>query len=274
MAQPSISVNKNMVSKKEGKIKSPGGICRCFWGISSLFRKYAAEYCAETETEDNIEACRRYLFSCPDNLENWTWNVPWFSDPVFLGKYPEDGLKKYAPYLPNITQEDMALISQPLDFMGENIYNGIMLLAGTNGEPEYVDRYPGFPFTGNDWPVTPECFRWGLRLLYERYKMPIYVTENGVCCRDTVSLDGKVHDPQRIDFLHRHMLAMRQAMEDGADIRGYFEWTLTDNFEWNHGYKDRFGLVYVDFRTQQRIRKDSSYWYEEVIRTAGESLKL
>lgn len=227
----------------------------------------------KTETPENIEACRKYLFTCPDELNNWTWNVPWFSDPVFLGKYPEDGLKKYAEYLPTITDEDMALISQPLDFMGENIYNGIMLEADENGNPRYVNRYDGFPMTGNNWPITPECLRFGLRFLYERYKKPIFLTENGICCKDSISSDGKVHDPARIDFLNRYMLAMKKAMDEGVDLRGYFQWTLTDNFEWNFGYRDRFGLVYVDFRTQRRYRKDSSYWYAEVIRTNGGSLK-
>lgn len=224
------------------------------------------------ETPENIEACRRYLFRCPDELSNWTWNVSWFSDPVFLGKYPEDGLKKYAQYLPEITAEDMALISQPLDFMGENIYNGVMLEADENGDPVYVDRYPGHPITGNDWPVTPECLHFGLKLLYERYQLPIYVTENGICSRDVISSDGRVHDPQRIDFLNRYLLAMERAMDGGADIRGYFQWSLTDNFEWNKGYHDRFGLIYVDYRTQRRYLKDSAWWYAEVIRTNGGSL--
>ena len=226
----------------------------------------------KTETQADIDACRKYLFTCPEDMGNWTWNVPWFSDPVFLGQYPAEGLKKYAAYLPKITQQDMALISQPLDFMGENIYNGIMLEADENGEPRYVDRPSGFPTTGNGWPVTPECFRWGLKFLYERYKMPIFVTENGICSKDVISSDGRIHDPQRIDFLNRYILAMHQAMEEGADIRGYFQWTLTDNFEWDRGYQDRFGLVYVDFATQRRYRKDSSFWYEQVIRTQGANL--
>lgn len=227
----------------------------------------------KSETPEDIEACRRYLFSCPEDMSNWTWNVPWFSDPVFLGKYPEDGLKKYAPYLPEITPEDMQLIHQPLDFMGENIYNGIQIRAGENGEPIYVNRDPGFAITGNDWPVTPQCLRWGLKLLYERYRLPILLTENGMCNRDVVSCDGRVHDPQRIDFLNRYILAMKQAMDEGADIRGYFQWTLTDNYEWDQGYRDKFGLIYVDFVTQRRIRKDSSYWFEELIRTNGANLQ-
>lgn len=225
-----------------------------------------------SESPEDIEAARTTLFTCPEQLDNWTWNVPWFSDPVFLGHYPEDGLRKYAEYLPVITEEDMKLISQPLDFMGENIYNGFAMRAGADGRPEYVNRVPGFPTTGNEWPITPDCFRWGLRFLYERYKMPIYVTENGICCKDVVMSDGRVHDAERIDFLNRYIWAMHQAIEDGADIRGYFEWTLTDNFEWNLGYKDRFGLVFVDFTTQRRYRKDSSYWYEQTIKTNGRNI--
>lgn len=225
-----------------------------------------------TETPEDIEAARQVLFNCPDDMSNWTWQVSWFSDPVFLGHYPEDGLKKYAEYLPEITEEDMKLISEPLDFMGENIYNGYAIKMGPDGKPEYVDREPGYAQTGNDWPMTPDCFRWGLRYLYERYKMPIFITENGTCCRDWVSLDGKVHDPMRIDFINRYMLAMVTAMSEGVDIRGYFVWTLTDNFEWNYGYRDRFGMVYVDYNTGRRIRKDSSYFYEEVIMTNGDNL--
>lgn len=225
-----------------------------------------------TDKPEDIEAARQVMFSCPSDLSNWTWSVSWFSDPVFLGKYPEEGLEKYREYLPDIKKEDMELISEPLDFMGENIYNGYGIYMGEDNKPKYADREPGYAITGNDWPVTPECFYWGLKFLYERYKMPIFVTENGTCTRDWVAMDGKVHDPQRIDFLNRYILAMKKAMDDGADIRGYFEWTLTDNFEWNLGYRDRFGLVYVDFTTQRRIRKDSSYFYEEVIRTKGDSL--
>lgn len=225
-----------------------------------------------TETPEDIEAARQVLFRCQEDMSNWTWQVSWFSDPVFLGHYPEDGLKMYAEYLPEITDEDMKLISEPLDFMGENIYNGYAIKMGEDGKPEYVERDPGYAVTGNDWPMTPECFRWGLKFLYERYKTPIFVTENGTCCRDWVSLDGRVHDPMRIDFLNRYIVAMRTAISEGTDIRGYFAWTLTDNIEWNYGYRDRFGLVYVDFNTGRRIRKDSSYFYEEVIKSNGMNL--
>lgn len=225
-----------------------------------------------TNSPEDIEAARQVMFSCPSDLSNWTWTVSWFSDPVFLGKYPEEGLELYKDYLPTITKEDMELISEPLDFMGENIYNGYGIYMGEDGKPKYAKRENGYALTGNDWPVTPKCFYWGLKFLYERYKTPIFVTENGTCTRDWVSRDGRVHDPLRIDFLERYICAMKEAIDEGVDIRGYFEWTFTDNFEWNLGYRDRFGLVFVDFETQRRIRKDSSYFYENVIKTNGEAI--
>lgn len=226
----------------------------------------------ETNKPEDIEAARQHLFSLPDDLSNWTWNVAWFSDPVFLGLYPEEGLKKYKKYLPNITEEDMKLIAQPLDFMGENIYNGHMVRAGIDGKAEVVERYEGFPTTACDWPITPESLYWGPKFLQERYKLPIYISENGLSCHDVISCDGKVHDPDRINFLNRYLLALRQAATDGVDIRGYFQWSLMDNFEWARGYAERFGLVFVDFETQQRIVKDSGFWYRDVIKSNGETL--
>ena len=115
------------------------------------------------------------------------------------------------------------------------------------------------------WPVTPQALYWGPRFLYERYKLPILILENGMAAHDTVSLDGKVHDSNRIDFLHRYLLALERAAEDGVDIDGYFLWSFMDNFEWAQGYTDRFGIVYVDYETQARIPKDSAYWYQSWI---------
>ncbi|MBC8170073.1 MAG: family 1 glycosylhydrolase, partial [Anaerolineae bacterium] len=130
------------------------------------------------------------------------------------------------------------------------------------------------PLTAFYWPVTPDSLYWGPRFLYERYKSPILVTENGLANTDWVSVDGKVHDPQRIDYIQRHLLAFAKAGADGVDIRGYLTWSIMDNFEWAEGYKQRFGLVYVDYETQERIPKDSAHWYSEVIRTHGESLRV
>ena len=175
----------------------------------------------------------------------------------------------YEKYLPKITDDDMKLISEPIDIYGQNIYNGQCIRMGKDGHPEYVRRYEGFPKTAIDWPVTPECLNWGPRFLYERYKTPIYITENGMSCHDVVSLDGKVHDPNRIDFLARYLDELKKAATV-ADIRGYFQWSLMDNFEWSKGYSERFGLIYIDYQTQQRILKDSAYWYKDYIKNNGE----
>lgn len=179
----------------------------------------------ETEKPEDIEAARQDLFALTDDLSNWHWNVSWWSDPVLLGKYPEEGLEKYA----------------------------------------------GFPKTAMDWPVTPESLYWGPKFLYERYKKPIYITENGLSCHDVISLDGKVHDPNRIDFLARYLHELKRAANE-IDLRGYFQWSLMDNFEWAKGYSDRFGLVYVDYQTQKRVLKDSAYWYQQVIKENGENI--
>lgn len=223
----------------------------------------------EKETPKDIEAARKALFALPDDLSNWTWNVSWWSDPVILGKYPEEGMKKYEKYLPVITDEDMKLISQPIDFYGQNIYNGRCIRMGTDGRPEEVRRPAGFPKAATNWPVTPEALYWGPKFLYERYRKPIYITENGMACHDTVSQDGKVHDPNRIDFLARYLKNLKRAAEE-IDIRGYFQWSLMDNFEWDKGYAERFGIIYVDFETQERIWKDSAYWYRDLIHRNGD----
>lgn len=189
-----------------------------------------------------------------------------------LGHYPEQVLSQFEGRLPHITDADMKLISQPTDFFGFNLYNGIETSMGPDGQPLRRKRYDGFPKTAIQWPVTPEAIYWASRFLYERYRKPLYVTENGMSAHDWVSLDGKVHDPNRIDFYHRYLRELRKAADDGVDIAGYFAWSLMDNFEWANGYNDRFGLVYVDYTTQQRIIKDSGCWYRDVIDTNGEHL--
>ncbi|MFV0412868.1 MAG: family 1 glycosylhydrolase, partial [Oscillospiraceae bacterium] len=125
------------------------------------------------------------------------------------------------------------------------------------------------PRTARNWPVTPEVMNWGVKYIYQRYKLPVFITENGLSCNDKVFLDGGVHDPDRIDFLHRYLAQLEQAARGGADIRGYFHWSLTDNFEWNNGYKERFGLVFIDYTTQARTLKDSAAWYAKVAKTNG-----
>ena len=230
-------------------------------------------YPASDKPED-IEAAKQVYFGLNNPIENWSWNVAWFSDPVFLGEYPKEGLEKYKEYLPKITKEDMELIHQPIDFMGQNIYNGYMIRAGKDGKPEYVNRKPGSPKTAIGWPVTPECLYWGAKFLTERYKKPLYITENGMSCHDMVSFDGKVHDPNRIQFLDSYLGQLQRAADDGADVAGYFLWTFMDNFEWAQGYNERFGIVYVDYETQERIPKDSAYWYKEIMESNGKLLSV
>jgi len=113
---------------------------------------------------------------------------------------------------------------------------------------------------------------WTPRFLHERYKPTVIITENGMSNIDFVHLDGKVHDPQRIDFTRRMLKSIRRAIEDGVDVGGYFYWSLTDNFEWAEGYKQRFGLVYVDYPTGKRIPKDSAEWYGQVIAMNGANI--
>lgn len=225
----------------------------------------------ETEKEEDIEAARQALFAMNQDDQNWTWNVSWWSDPVLLGNYPEEGLKRYEPYLPRITDEDMKLIAEPIDVYGQNIYNGRCIRMGRDGMPEEVKRCEGFPKTAVSWPVTPEALYWGPKFLYERYRKPVYITENGMSCHDVVSIDGKVHDPNRTDFLARYLKELKRAAGE-IDLRGYFHWSLMDNFEWEKGYSERFGLVYVDYQTQKRMKKDSAYWYRDVIQSNGANL--
>ena len=200
-----------------------------------------------------------------------TWNVAWYSDPVCLGIYPKEGLKRFGQYLPQGWEKDMALISQPLDYYAQNIYQGHLFRAGEKGiEPV---RFPqGHPKTALNWPVSPEALYWGPKFLYERYGLPIIITENGMSAHDTVSLDGLVHDPYRIDFLNRYLLSLRRAVEEGVKVAGYFQWSFLDNFEWAFGYQERYGLVHVDYQTLKRTPKDSYRWYSQVIATNGENL--
>ena len=222
-------------------------------------------YPASDRPED-IEAARQVYFAPQEDLRNWHWNVSWWSDPVILGQYPEAFLKAYEPWLPDIRPGDMEIISQPLDFYGQNIYNGYAVHAGKDGKPVVGARPEGSPKTGTQWPVTPEALYWGPRFLYERYKLPIYITENGMSCHDWPSLDGKIHDPNRIDFTERYLKNL-EAASDICDIRGYFYWSLMDNYEWNLGYSERFGLIYVDYSTGKRTWKDSAHWYRDYIKT-------
>jgi beta-glucosidase len=222
-----------------------------------------------TSSAADIEAARRRSMEIDTKS---FWNNTWFGDPVCLGHYPEDGLKLFGADVPTIAPGDMKTICQPLDFYGVNIYSGEPVRAGEKGEPIPVPRGPGYPQTAFGWTIEPDSLYWGPRFLYERYKLPIVVTENGLSCFDIVSVDGAVHDPVRIDFLTRYLRSLSRAITDGAKVTGYFQWSLLDNFEWAEGFRQRFGLIFIDYETGARIPKDSAAWYAEVIRGNGANL--
>lgn len=200
------------------------------------------------------------------------WNSTWWADPIILGRYPENGLQVYGADVPKIQSKDFETMCQPMDFYGCNIYSSGKIRAGDDGKPVAVEHPPGFPHTHFNWAHTPEALYWSPKFLYDRYKLPIVITENGLSCADHRSLDGRVHDPTRIDFLQRYLLQLHRALSEGVPIQGYFQWSLLDNFEWAEGYKHRFGLIHVDFQTLERTWKDSALWYREVIKTRGRSL--
>jgi len=223
-----------------------------------------------TTTPADIDAARWASFALHNRSQ---WNNSWWVDPVLLGRYPEDGVKLYGKDMPKFKSTDLDEMRQPIDFLGLNIYSAATWRLGENALPQRVPLPPGYPRSAVDWQaITPAALYWGPRFFHERYKLPMAITENGLSTRDQIFLDGKVHDPQRIDYMNRSLLELARAIEEGLPITGYYAWSLLDNFEWADGYKQRFGLVYVDYQTLKRIPKDSFAWYREVIASGGKSL--
>jgi beta-glucosidase len=191
-----------------------------------------------------------------DAVLNWM-----YADPMLRGTYPE----QVVPYLPANFADDVANIAAPLDFYGVNYYEPQGVAAPGEGNPLPFELRPieGYPLTTNDSPVVPDGLREFLGTLRARYPElpPVYITESGC------SFDG-VHDRERIDYLQDHLAALGKAIAEGSDVRGYFVWSLLDNFEWSKGYQPRFGLVHVDYETLARTPKDSFHWYREMLRGA------
>ncbi|MCK5155525.1 MAG: beta-glucosidase [Spirochaetales bacterium] len=221
------------------------------------------------DTPEAIEAARKCMFSitASDCLNN-----TWFADPVIFGRYPEDGIKLFQKDMPKIIDGDMETICQPLDFYGVNIYHGKFISKTDRGDIITPPAPPGPALTTMEWELTPEALYWGPRFLYERYKLPIVITENGMGNCDWIHADGRIHDPQRIDFVTEYLTEFHRAITDGVKANGYFLWSVMDNFEWAMGYKQRFGIVYVDYTTGKRTLKDSAYWYKTVIESNGDIL--
>ncbi|MCA9253720.1 MAG: beta-glucosidase [Phycisphaerales bacterium] len=214
----------------------------------------------------NVEIARERTMGVS---EKHLFNNVWWMDPVIRGSYPEEGLRKYGKNAPLHLDSDFEIISEPIDFLGLNIYYGHEVAIEKGEATETRDQPNGHPRTSFGWPVTPEVLYWGPSWLYDRYNIPIYITENGMSNTDWLNIEGRVDDPQRIDFLKRYLAELHKVITDGADVRGYFHWSFLDNFEWDKGCRQRFGLVHVNFETQERTPKSSAYWYRDCIESNG-----
>ncbi|HEX8229684.1 MAG TPA: GH1 family beta-glucosidase [Chloroflexia bacterium] len=195
----------------------------------------------------------------------WQEGGALFLDPILRAHYPPAVQPALEQAEVIIKPGDLALIAQQLDFMGINFYRRMMF--DEQGEPTRVE---GAEYTEMDWEVHAPAFKRLLLRLNREYRLPpLYITENGAAFVDEPGTDGKVHDPRRVSYLQEHLGAVRDAMHEGVDMRGYFVWSLLDNFEWAEGYSKRFGVVYVDYPTQRRIVKDSGEWYAQTIAQNG-----
>jgi len=191
-----------------------------------------------------------------------------FLDPLVGRGYPQDMVNSFGNAMEFIKPGDMDTISVPVDFLGVNYYSrGIVRsnnISEEDNEPRTVFR--GDEITEMDWEVYPKGLYNILGRLYFDYAIPaIHITENGAAFVDEVSHNGQVDDPHRVSYLKRHLEMVKKAIQIGVPVKGYFAWSLLDNFEWGYGYSKRFGIVYVDFQTQQRIPKSSAKWYQKVI---------
>lgn len=196
----------------------------------------------------------------------------WFLDPIFKGEYPSDMMSLYGEAIGNfnfIESGDLEVISMAQDFLGINFYSrsivkhsiqsdSLLQLEHVQGEGKRTDM---------DWEIHPESLYKLLKRLKSEYTdLPLYITENGAAFPDQV-VNGEILDTERIEYFRGHFEAAHQFMEEGGNLKGYYAWSFLDNYEWAYGYSKRFGIVYVDYETQQRIPKNSAKWYKEVIQT-------
>ena len=205
-------------------------------------------------------------------LSHAAWNA-WFSDPILKGEYPKLAIEKYRGriVLPEFSPEDMEIISAPIDFLGLNNYSSDVCTLSESEWPLGVRAEPkGSARTDMDWGINPEGFHWLLTRLKRDYgDIKLYITENGCATRDIPDVYGNIEDINRIDYLRRYLMAANRAISDGVNLKGYFLWSLMDNFEWSFGYSKRFGIVYVDYESKKRTIKRSGHWYSAVIADNG-----
>jgi beta-glucosidase len=210
-------------------------------------------YPATDTPEDEAAAYRR------DGEDN-----RWFLDPLFRGSYPADLLDRNELVAPHVRDGDLEVVSAPLDFLGINNYSRFIVAAGADG-PRVVPN-PDAEHTDMGWEVYPDGLHDVLVRVARDYEPPaIYVTENGAAFPDVRVHDGHIHDIERTAYLDSYIGAVGRAIAADAPVKGYFVWSLLDNFEWGFGYSKRFGIVYVDFPTLERVPKDSFYWYRDLI---------
>jgi len=191
----------------------------------------------------------------------WKSERTMFLHPVLTGYYHPAMIDGSGSFFPDVRPGDMALISQKLDFLGINSYS--RTVVGAQG---FINKVPGSDYTDIGWEICAPSFRRTLKRITNEYNLPpIYITENGAAYNDVLGPQGRILDERRIDYLRQHITQINLAIQDGVDIRGFFVWSLMDNFEWGHGFTKRFGIIWVDFETQKRIIKDSGEWYRTVI---------
>jgi len=216
-----------------------------------------------TPRAEDVEAARRF---------DGTFNR-WYLDPLFRGRYPAPAIAERVRRghlaggpLPFVEAGDMEAIAVPLDFLGVNYYSRTVLRAGADGEPEAVRVVSERELTDMGWEVYPRGLTDLLVRVARDYRPPrIYITENGAAYADGPDAAGVIADRRRIEYLHGHLLAAREALATGVPLGGWFVWSLLDNFEWAHGYDRRFGLYWVDFATGRRLPKESAFWYRDVV---------
>ncbi len=211
-----------------------------------------------TETPADIAAARRAFV-----LENVR-----VLDPLFRGRYTRDYTAATGRDRVRAARDDFALISQPIDFLGLNLYTGRIVRAGRGGRPEHIPLPPGFPRTDCPWlHLLPQALYWGPRFAHEVYgPQTLYITENGAGYDEPATCAGPLPDLHRREYVRQCLGELHRAVRGGVPVRGYFLWSLLDNYEWQDGYGRRFGLVHVDFKTQRRTPKLSASWYATVIR--------
>lgn len=189
-------------------------------------------------------------------------------EPIFKGRYHPDFLTQAGPDAPHVESGDLAHISQPTDFLGLNIYHGRFVRAAADGKPEILEMPPSYPRADAAWIThSPQCMYWCTRAVVEIYGIEsLYITENGAGYNDLPPVNGEVLDLHRRDYVRGYLRELQRAIDDGVPVHGYFLWSFMDNFEWADGYARRFGVVYTNYETQERIPKASAKWYSRVMK--------